>query len=144
MISFSAIKHHFIRTISVKDYYSSSLFERDVLDLLPKLWSKNKIAVMSGGSGMYIDAVCSGIDDIPDVDPVVRDKYISLHRVEGIEGLRVALKLLDPEHYAKVDLKNYKRILRALEICETTGYPYSSFLRKQKKESVFQDNKNRN
>ena len=92
---------------------------------------------MSGGSGMYIDAVCNGIDDIPDVDPAAREKYISLYKKEGIGGLRIALKLLDPEHYAKVDLKNHKRIIRALEICETSGRPYSSFLTKQKSERSF-------
>jgi tRNA dimethylallyltransferase len=92
---------------------------------------------MTGGSGMYIDAVCHGIDDIPDVDLSVREKYIGLYMEEGIEGLRATLKLLDPEHYAKVDLKNYKRIIRALEICESTGRPYSSFLKKQKREREF-------
>ena len=86
---------------------------------------------------MYIDAVCNGIDDIPDVDPVVREKFISRYRDEGLEGLRIALKLLDPEHYAKVDLKNHKRIMRALEICETTGRTYSSFLKRQKRERDF-------
>jgi len=131
------IKHHFIRFLSVKDYYSSSLFERDVLDILPGLFSKNNIVLMSGGSGMYIDAVCDGIDDIPDVETAVREKYITKYREEGIEGLRAALKLLDPEHYAKVDLKNHKRIMRALEICETAGRPYSSFLKKQKRERDF-------
>ena len=133
----NTIKHHFIRFLSVEDYYSASLFERDVLDLLPRLFNRNNIVLMSGGSGMYIDAVCNGIDDIPDVDPIVREKYISIYKEEGIEGLRVALKLLDPEHYAKVDLKNHKRIIRALEICETTGRPYSSFLKKQKRERDF-------
>jgi tRNA dimethylallyltransferase len=127
------IKHHFIRFISAKEYYSSSLFERDVLKLLPELFEKNHLALMSGGSGMYIDAVCSGIDDIPDVDPSVREKFLQKHREEGIEGLRIALKLLDPEHYANVDLKNSKRIIRALEISESTGRPYSSFLKKQKR-----------
>jgi tRNA dimethylallyltransferase len=131
------IKHHFIRFLSVQDYYSSSQFERDVLDLLPRLFEKNNIVLMSGGSGMYIDAVCNGIDDIPDVDLSVREKYISMYREEGIEGLRVALKISDPEHYTKVDLRNYKRILRALEICETTGMPYSSFLKKQKRKRDF-------
>ena len=126
-----------MRFISVEDYYSASLFERDVLDLLPVLFSRNNIVLMSGGSGMYIDAVCDGIDDIPDFDPVVREKYISKYREEGIDGLRVALRLLDPEHYTKVDLKNHKRIIRALEICETTGRPYSSFLKKQKRERDF-------
>jgi tRNA dimethylallyltransferase len=131
------IRHHFIRFISINDYYSSSLFERDVLELLPKLFINNNLVLMSGGSGMYIDAVCKGIDDIPDVDPAVREKYIERYRTEGIEGLRIALKLLDPEHYAKVDLKNSKRIIRALEICETTGRPYSSYLKKQKRERDF-------
>jgi tRNA dimethylallyltransferase len=131
------IRHHFIRFISINDYYSSSLFERDVLELLPKLFTNNNIVLMSGGSGMYIDAVCNGIDDIPDVDPAIREKYVERYRTEGIEGLRVALKILDPEHYAKVDLKNFKRIIRALEICETTGRPYSSFLKKQKRDRDF-------
>ena len=92
---------------------------------------------MSGGSGMYIDAVCDGIDDIPDTDMAVREKYISMYLNEGIESLRIALKLADPEHYSKVDLKNHKRILRALEICESTGKPYSSFLKKQKRVREF-------
>jgi len=131
------IKHHFIRFISVKDYYSASLFERDVLKLIPDLFSKNKIVLMTGGSGMYINAVCDSIDDIPDVDPEVRLKYMKKHREEGIESLRIALKLLDPEYYSKVDLKNPKRIIRALEICETAGRSYSSFLTKKKKTRDF-------
>jgi tRNA dimethylallyltransferase len=133
-----AIKHHFIRFLSIEDYYSSSLFERDVLGLLPSLFSKNNKIMMSGGSGMYIDAVCEGIDDIPDTDPYIREKYIEKYKEDGIEGLQVVLKLLDPDHYAKVDLKNYKRIIRALEICETAGRPYSSFLKKQKRERDFE------
>ena len=133
----NTINHHFIRFKSVEDYYSSSLFERDVINLLPTLFSRNNFVLMSGGSGMYLDAVCSGIDDIPDVDPEVREKYISRYKEDGIEGLRAALKILDPEHYSKVDLKNHKRIMRALEICETAGRPYSSFLKKNKREREF-------
>ena len=136
-LQLETIKHHFIRFLSIKDYYSSSLFERDVLNLLPAVFSKKNVILMSGGSGMYIDAVCEGIDDIPDVDPLVRNKFIAKYYQEGIEGLRAKLKLLDPEHYSKVDLKNYKRIIRALEICETAGRPYSSFLKKQKRERDF-------
>jgi tRNA dimethylallyltransferase len=132
------IKHHFVGFLSIHDYYSSSLFERDVLELLQKIFSERKSVVMAGGSGMYIDAVCNGIDDIPDVDPSVRKKFIDKYNEEGIEGLRVALKLLDPDHYSKVDLKNYKRIIRALEICESAGRPYSSFLKKQKRERDFE------
>jgi tRNA dimethylallyltransferase len=131
------IKHHFIRFISAEDYYSASLFERDVLKILPGLFKKNNLVLMTGGSAMYIDAVCSGIDDIPDVDPSVREKYTAKYHEEGISGLRLALKILDPDHYDKVDLKNPKRIIRALEIYETTGRPYSSFLTKQKQERDF-------
>jgi tRNA dimethylallyltransferase len=131
------VKHHFIQSISVEDYYSSSLFERDVLNLLPDIFSRNEIAIMSGGSGLYIDAVCSGIDDIPDIDPEIREKYVKMFKDEGLESLRIALKLADPEHYANVDLKNPKRIMRALEICGSTGRPYSSFLSKLKRERDF-------
>lgn len=131
------IKHHFVRFISGEDYYSASLFERDVLKILPGLFARNNLVLMTGGSGMYIDAVCNGIDDIPDVDPLVRKKYMTKYKEEGIAGLRLALKIFDPEHYDKVDLKNPKRIIRALEICETTGRPYSSFLTKQKRERDF-------
>jgi tRNA dimethylallyltransferase len=131
------VRHHFIGSLSVRDYYSASLFERDVLNLLPELFSRNKLVIMTGGSGMYIDAVCSGIDDIPDTDPAIREKYIAMHREQGTEGLRSALKLLDPEHYRKVDLRNYKRIIRALEICDTTGLPYSSFMKNKKNRRNF-------
>jgi tRNA dimethylallyltransferase len=131
------IKHHFIGTLSVKDYYSASLFERDVLNLLSVLFEKDRLVLMTGGSGMYIDAVCEGIDDIPDVDPAIRKKYVRKYQAEGIESLRVALKILDPEHYKIVDLRNYKRIIRALEICETTGIPYSSFMKKAKRDRDF-------
>jgi tRNA dimethylallyltransferase len=131
------IKHHFIRFLSVRDYYSASLFERDVLNLLPELFGRNRIIIMTGGSGMYINAVCDGIDNIPDVDVEIREKYLKKYEEEGIEGLRVCLKMLDFEYYKKVDLKNHKRIIRALEICETTGRPYSSFLKKEKRERSF-------
>lgn len=132
------VRHHFIRFISVKDYYSSSLYERDVLNLLPALFGKNRFVILTGGSGMYIDAVCQGIDDIPDTDPEIRQRYSTLYEEEGIEGLRIALKRLDPGHYEKVDLKNPKRIIRALEVCETTGKPYSTFLKKEKRERNFE------
>ncbi len=133
----SRARHHFIKFLSIKDYYSASRFETDVINMLPQLFAKNNLVMMAGGSAMYIDAVCKGYDDIPDVDPVIRDKYISLYKREGIESLRMALKVLDPEHYSKVDLKNYKRIIRALEICDSTGKPYSAFLKNQRKSRDF-------
>jgi tRNA dimethylallyltransferase len=137
-IQLKTIRHHFIGFLSAKDYYSASIYERDVLKILPEIFSRNRIALLSGGSGMYIDAVCNGIDDIPDVDPDVRQKFLNKLKEEGIEGLRVALKLLDPVYYAKTDLRNQKRIIRALEICETTGRPYSSFLTGHKRERDFE------
>ncbi|HUS85871.1 MAG TPA: tRNA (adenosine(37)-N6)-dimethylallyltransferase MiaA [Bacteroidales bacterium] len=133
----AAIKHYFIQEISPSAYYSASLFERDVMALLPQLFESGNIVLMVGGSGMYIDAVCQGIDEIPDVDPEVRLRYLQKYRREGIESIRADLRILDPEHYRKVDLRNYKRILRALEICETTGRPYSSFLNKEKRKRDF-------
>ncbi len=122
------VKHHFIGFLSVTDYYSISLFERDVMALLPRLFESNPVAIMTGGSMLYMDAVCRGMDDIPDTDPAVRQKYLAMYSNEGIEGLRIALKMLDPSSYARIDLHNPRRILRALEITESTGTPYSSFL----------------
>lgn len=87
---------------------------------------------------MYIDAVCGNIDDIPDVDPLIRKKYIEKLKEEGIESLRLELKILDPVHYEKVDLRNPKRIIRALEVCESTGRPYSSFLTKGRRKRDFE------
>jgi tRNA dimethylallyltransferase len=136
-LQLNKIKHHCIRFLKADSYYSASLFERDILALLPKLFLKSRFALLTGGSGLYIDAVCNGYDDIPDVDQISREKYIAMYMDEGIEGLRSALKILDPEHYSKVDLKNPKRIMRALEICDTAGKPYSSFLKNKKKERDF-------
>jgi len=113
----------------VTDYYSISLFERDVMALLPSLFAENPVAVMTGGSMLYMDAVCRGMDDIPDTDPDVRRKYAGIYEKEGIVALRMALKLVDPEYYARADLQNPRRLLRALEITESSGRPYSSFLK---------------
>lgn len=132
-----AVKHHFIRFLSVTDYYSASLFERDVLRLLPVLFQESGMVLMAGGSGLYIDALCRGIDDIPDVDPAAREKYMKKFREEGIESLRLELKMKDPMHYSRIDLKNPKRILRALEVCETTGRPYSELLTGEKRKRDF-------
>jgi len=131
------VKHHFVRFLSVKNYYSASLFERDVLRLLESLLLTYDYVIMSGGSGMYINAVCNGIDDIPDIDPQVRDKYNRIYLEEGIESLRIALKIQDPGYYEMVDLRNHKRIIRALEICESAGKPYSAFLTGKRTERNF-------
>jgi tRNA dimethylallyltransferase len=130
-------RHHFTGFLSVTDYYSISLYESDVMALLPALFASNPVAIMTGGSMLYMDAVCRGMDDIPDTDPLVRQKYLELYNHEGISGLRLALKILDPAHYAKVDLKNPRRIMRALEITESSGRPYSSFLKATVRERDF-------
>ena len=122
------IPHHFIGYLSVTDNYSSNQFEKDVLNLLPLLFEKYGFVIMTGGSGLYIDAVIKGIDNIPDTDPAIRKYYNEKHKSEGIESLRNELRLKDPEHYSRVDLRNYKRIIRALEVTASTGRPYSSFL----------------
>lgn len=121
-------RHHFIGFLSVTDYYSVSLYERDVMALLPSLFAVSPVAVMTGGSMLYMDAICRGMDDIPDTDPVVRQKYAEMYSREGIAGLRIALKMVDPDYYSRVDLHNPRRILRALEITASTGRPFSSFL----------------
>ncbi len=127
-VQMARVRHHFIGFLSVTDYYSTSLFESDVLNLLPSLFADNPVAVMTGGSMLYMDAVCRGMDDIPDTDPDARQKYIDMYNSEGIAGLRMALRILDPDHYSKVDLQNPRRLMRALEITESTGRPYSSFM----------------
>jgi tRNA dimethylallyltransferase len=133
----SRARHHFVSFLSVTDYYSISLFERDVLALLPSLFAENPVAVMTGGSMLYMDAVCRGMDDIPDTDPEVRHKYAGIYEREGIAALRIALKLVDPEYYARADLQNPRRLLRALEITESSGRPYSSFLKATVRERDF-------
>ncbi|HDZ41036.1 MAG TPA: tRNA (adenosine(37)-N6)-dimethylallyltransferase MiaA [Bacteroidetes bacterium] len=131
------VKHHFIGHLAVSDYYSASRFEKDFLELSKILFIFHDLIIMTGGSGLYIDAACGKIDDIPDVDSSVRDKYLRKFMDEGLESIRTDLRLLDPVYYRTVDLKNHKRMIRALEICETTGKPYSHYLKKKGKERAF-------
>mgnify|MGYP005838256609 CR=1 FL=1 len=131
------VKHHFIRHISAESYYSASRFEEDAISLLTRLFRSHKSIIMAGGSGLYIDAVCGTIDEIPEVDPQVRMHYIDRYEKEGIDPLRTELKILDPEYYASTDIRNYKRILRALEIYGSTGKPYSSYLVNKGKQRDF-------
>lgn len=132
-----AVKHHFVHAISVSERYNASRFELEVLSLLEKLFENHDIIFLVGGSGLYIDAVCYGIDDFPETDIGLREEIESLYRNEGIEGLRNKLKLLDPVSYSRIDLRNYKRIQKALEITIATGKPYSSMLSGIKKERFF-------
>jgi tRNA dimethylallyltransferase len=121
------IRHHFIHSHSIHDYYNASRFEEEVLVKLTDLFSRHKLVVMTGGSMLYIDAVCKGIDDLPAINMEMRQQLIRKFETEGIESLRFELKILDPVYYREVDKKNHKRLLHALEICLITGKPYSSF-----------------
>lgn len=119
------VKHYFVGELALTDYYNASRFEDDVIKLLHELHQTHPSVVMSGGSMMYIDAVCKGIDDLPTVTAELRKELLDLYGREGLSPIRNQLKLLDPVHYGEVDLKNYKRVIHALEICLMTGRPYS-------------------
>ena len=121
------VRHYFVGTLGLEDYYSASLFEQQVMELLGQLFQTSDYALMSGGSMMYIDAVCNGIDDIPTVDDDTRSTMKRRLAEEGLEALCEELRQLDPEHYAIVDRRNPRRVVHALEICHMTGLPYSSF-----------------
>ena len=121
------VKHYFVGTLNLTDYYSASQFETDVLALLTQLHATIPHVVMSGGSMMYIDAVCKGIDDIPTVTPEIREALYQQFAQEGLAPILEELKAIDPKHYEEVDRQNYKRVIHAVEICRMTGKPYSAF-----------------
>lgn len=131
------VKHHFIGNLSLNDYYNVSMFEQDVLILLKELFVKNPVVFMVGGSTLYIDAVFHGIDDLPTVDQDLRQELQKQYHQQGIEFLRMKLKMLDPEYYQRVDLKNPNRLLKAIEISLMTGKPYSSLLTATSRERDF-------
>jgi tRNA dimethylallyltransferase len=131
------VKHHFIDHLSIHDFYTAGMFELDAIELLNTLFREKDQVILTGGSGLYIDAVCNGIDALPRVEPQIRNQLIRQYDEEGIESLRQSLKVLDPVSYNSIDLKNPKRLLKALEITIQTGKPYSSFLTKQKKNRWF-------
>ncbi len=128
--------HLFVGTKSIDDYYNASMYEQEVLSYIKE--SSSPIELLSGGSMMYIDAVCNGIDDIPTVRDDIREEMKRRYAEEGLEALCEELRQLDPEHYAIVDRQNYRRVIHALEICHQTGKTYTSFRTQQKKERPFQ------
>ena len=121
------VKHYFIGTHQLTDYYSAAQYEMDVMNLTEELFKTHETLLLTGGSMMYIDAVCKGIDDIPTVDDITRRTLLNRYETEGLEPLVSELRLLDPEYYNIVDLKNPKRVIHALEICYMTGRTYTSF-----------------
>lgn len=122
------VRHYFVGQLNLDEYYSAAKYEQEVLQLTSELFKTHNTLILSGGSMMYIDAVCNGIDDIPTVDEEVRATLAKRLQEEGLEKLLAELRLADPEHYDFVDHKNAKRVVHALEVCYTTGKPYSSFL----------------
>ena len=133
----AAVKHHFINILNLDEYYSAAQYESDVLELLPKLFERHDYVVMCGGSMMYVDAVCNGIDDIPTVSDDVRNEAYSILETEGLEEVARRVKEVDPEYYEIADKQNAKRLVHALEIYMQSGKPFSSFRTGAKKERPF-------
>ena len=131
------VRHYFVGILSLQDYYSASLFESQVISLLGTLFQHSDYALMAGGSMMYIDAVCDGIDDIPTIDDETRATMKRCLAEEGLQKLCEELQRLDPEYYEIVDRQNPKRVVHALEICTMTGRTYTSFRKRDKKERPF-------
>ena len=130
-------RHYFVGQLNPGDYYSAARYEEEVMALLEREFPHHPTMLMSGGSMMYIDAVCNGIDDIPTVDEDTRAMVLEKYECEGLDKLADELRILDPEYYCEADIKNPKRVMHALEICYMTGKKYSSFRKQQKKERPF-------
>lgn len=132
------VKHYFVSKLSIEEYFSASQFEDEAIELLSTLHKTHNAVVMSGGSMMYIDAVCKGIDYLPTIDKTLRKELMELYEREGIDPIRMQLKMRDPLFYDQVDLKNPKRVMHALEVCIMTGKPYSSFRTESVKRRPFE------
>lgn len=133
------VRHYFVGSLGLADYYNASMYEQEVTRLLPRLFeeSGHGVALMSGGSMMYIDSVCNGIDDIPTITDETRQMLKERMEKEGVERLCEELRLLDPEYYEVVDRRNHRRVIHGLEICYQTGKTYTYFRRKEKKPRPF-------
>ncbi|MFT5892138.1 MAG: tRNA dimethylallyltransferase, partial [Dokdonia sp.] len=133
-----AATHHCIQHISIEDTYSVGHFEREAISLLETLHQKNPYVTMVGGSGMYVDAVIRGLDYFPDVTPGIREQLNELYTTKGVEALQELLKEKDPVYYERVDIQNHQRVTRALEVCLSSGEPFSSFLDKPRPTRPFE------
>jgi tRNA dimethylallyltransferase len=131
------VPHHFIQNKSIHDYYNVSDYETEAIQLISELFARVNPIILTGGSMLYVDTICNGIDDIPTVDSEIRDEVISWYEKNGIEALRERLLEIDPEYYRIVDLNNPKRLLHAVEIHQMTGLPFTSFRKKTVKERPF-------
>ena len=133
----AAVPHHFVQFKNLDEYYSAAQFEDDVMQLLPRLFNSSAYAVMCGGSMMYVDAVCRGIDLIPTISPEVREATLQLYQTEGLDGLLARLQATDPQYYAIVDRQNAKRVIHAIEIITQAGVTYTSLRRGTAKQRPF-------
>jgi len=131
------VKHYFVGNLSIHDYYNVSMFEQQVLELLETLFVDHPVVIMTGGSPQYIDAVCNGIDELPDPDPAIRQYVNQLYQTNGIEALCAQLATLDPDYYAQVNHNDHKRMIRAVEVSLQMKKPYSQCLHQTKKERNF-------
>lgn len=132
------VKHFFIGELSIHDYYNSWEYEKEAISRIKEQHKSSEIALLVGGSMMYIDAVCKGIDDIPTIDPQLREDIMKRYEKEGIESIRMQLKQLDPAFYGEVDLMNAKRVIHAVEVCLMAGKPYSSLRTNQGRKREFE------
>lgn len=132
------VPHHLVGILSPNDYYSASEYENEALSVINKLHKQHDTVILTGGSMMYIDAICKGIDIMPDIDQELRNDISKMYNEEGLDPIRQKLKLLDPIYYDQVDLKNTQRVIHALEVCIMTGKPYSSFRLNTIKERPFE------
>ena len=133
----AGVKHHFINSHSIRDYYSVGDFERDCLVVLEEIFQRKDVAILTGGSGMFIKMITDGIDEMPKADLDLRQNLAQRLNNEGLEVLADELKNLDPIYYQQVDIQNTQRVLRALEVCISSGKPFSSFRKNQKVERPF-------
>lgn len=127
----SRVPHHFVGFLNIWEEYSAGDFERDVLMLLQDLFQKHEVVIMTGGSGLYLDAVCYGFDRMPEVNTEIRQSLNIVYQEQGLKYLQQKLKEVDPDYYKQVDIHNPQRLIRALEVYETTGKPYSHFRKKK-------------
>lgn len=133
----AAIKHHFVNSLSITQDFSVGDFEQQGLEILNTIFSTKQTAVLVGGSGLYIDAICRGFDNIPKTDPVIRNQLSQIFAQQGILPLQLELKNADPVYYNEVDLNNPQRIIRALEVYKTSGKPFSEFRTKNQQQRPF-------
>ena len=131
------VKHYFVGNLSIHDYYNVSMFEQQVLELLETLFLKHPVVIMTGGSPQYIDAVCNGIDELPDPDPDIRQYVNQLYLTNGLEALCAQLATLDPDYYAHVNHNDHKRMIRAVEVSLQMKKPYSQCLHQTRKQRDF-------